>query len=477
MVDKLLRHPVPYINESIGNYVLRLCSENFCSVSQISNLIEFYNMRFVENYYRKLKEKNITNLSDLTGFDLDVIEDMTANRFCFDEKNDFSCRTEACVCPKCFSERSYERIHWKNKLIKVCLDHEIYLLDECPRCKEKITSNIIFNGRCNCGLLINDFKYSKCVNEYILRNQNILYQIFNIKSSASLEKNELLYNTISGEDYCKLLFHFQNLAMLYSDDLNDIGLFCDSDEGFISNIIASWIMIDWPVNITKFLDILNCLDIKYINRSSFEVNNELSFDAVYTDMIRDRFMRIFNPLECLKLRKGDISNIVFSYKEIYEPLMNFFYENSNKENVKLKMDKYVYLNNYVELDIAIKIFFDTTNYVDYFVKNYFHVYRFFNKEYLKLEEIFIFYNEIKKNCSASFSDIKEISYEYTKFLYDLRYFNIDLNDIIYISRKLKVRFNPMNYTGLIIYIQFNITKKELLRIIINRILDDTGSFI
>lgn len=155
MVDRLLRHPVPHINESIGNYVLRLCSENSCEVNQIARLIGFYHLRGIENYYSKLKENNITKFSELTGIDIKVIEDMTANRFSFDDKfseyNDFSCCSEACVCPKCYSERSYERIHWKNKLIKVCLEHEIYLVDECPRCKEKITSNILFNGKCDCG--------------------------------------------------------------------------------------------------------------------------------------------------------------------------------------------------------------------------------------------------------------------------------------------------------------------------------------
>ena len=39
MVDRLLRHPVPYMNESIGSYVLRLYSENSCEVNQIARLI------------------------------------------------------------------------------------------------------------------------------------------------------------------------------------------------------------------------------------------------------------------------------------------------------------------------------------------------------------------------------------------------------------------------------------------------------
>lgn len=75
MVDKLLRHPVPYINESIGNYVLRLCSENSCEVNQIADLIGLSG-KSIENYYRKLKEENITKLSELTGIDVKVIEDI-----------------------------------------------------------------------------------------------------------------------------------------------------------------------------------------------------------------------------------------------------------------------------------------------------------------------------------------------------------------------------------------------------------------
>jgi hypothetical protein len=135
MVDRLLRHPVPYKNESIGNYVLRLCSENSCKINQVTELIGL-KWKSIENFYIKLKEENINKFSELTGIDVKVIEDMTLSRFRFQDHIDYRNCTEACVCPKCYSEISYERIHWKNKLIKVCIDHEIYLVDECPNCKK-----------------------------------------------------------------------------------------------------------------------------------------------------------------------------------------------------------------------------------------------------------------------------------------------------------------------------------------------------
>jgi len=467
MVDMLLRHPVPYINESIGNYVKRLCSENWCKLDQLTRLIGIYHFIGIEKYYRKLKEENIIKFSELTGIDIKVIENMTANRFCFDKNNDFSYRNEACVCPKCYSESSYERIQWKNKLIKVCLDHMIYLVDECPRCKERITSDILFNGQCVCGLLIKDFKYGKCDNEHIIQNQNILYQIFNIKSRAPLYQYDLLYNSLSAEDYCEFLCYLQKLAARYIEDLNDIWTFYDNDEGYKCNIIASWIMLDWPVNLINILNILNDLDIKYITRSSYEVDNR----SPYSYIIQDRFIRIFNPLACLKLSYRE-DDIVCRYEEIYQPLMNYYYEKINKENVKIKMDRYIYLNNYVEWDIAIKIFFKmefSIHYLESFVKKYFRVYKYFNKEYLSLEEIFDFFS-IKNSCSASISDIKDITYEYSRFLYYLQKFNFDLDDIIYVSKRLKVRFDPIRRN--VIYIQFDQTKKNSLWTLLRRILKD-----
>jgi hypothetical protein len=458
------------MNESIGSYVLRLCAENSCEVNQISDLIGL-KLRGIGHYYRKLKEENIAKFSELTGIDIKVIDDMTTNRFSLNMYSDFSCRAEACVCPKCYSERSYERIHWKNNLIKVCVDHEIYLVDECPHCKEKITSNILLNGKCNCGLLISDFKYAKCVNEYLLENQKILYKIFDIKSRASLKECDLLYNALSGRDYCDLLCHLQNLAKQYVEGLNDLDILIDNDEGFKSNIIASWIILDWPANIISFLNYLNQLDIKYINRSFFEVDYEF---RRYT-VIDERFMRIFNPLKCLKLEH--ISNIFFRYKEIYQSLMIYYFENINKENVKMKMDRYIYLNDYVELDIAIKIFFDienSDNDIKQFVINYFHVYKFFDNEYLDLEEIFIFYDKIKRNSSSSFSDIEEISHynTCTSFLVIFKYFNITLSDIFHmqVDSKFKVRFNPIHFGGLrSVYFQINQMKKELLLLCADRI--------
>lgn len=64
MADRLLRHPVPYLNESIGSYLLRLCSENSCEVNQIADLIGF-NLRSIDNFYIKLNEKHISNLSEI----------------------------------------------------------------------------------------------------------------------------------------------------------------------------------------------------------------------------------------------------------------------------------------------------------------------------------------------------------------------------------------------------------------------------
>ena len=178
MADRLLRHPVPYTNESIGNYVLRLCSENSCRVNQIAELIGFF-LRGIDNFYGELKEKHIVRFSEVTGIDTKVIEDMTAKRFNFGYRNDYTSHTKAGVCPKCYSEESYERIHWKNELIKVCIDHEIYLVDECPRCKEKITINKLFYGKCECGLLISDIKSTKCDNEYVVLVYNCGHEKFN----------------------------------------------------------------------------------------------------------------------------------------------------------------------------------------------------------------------------------------------------------------------------------------------------------
>lgn len=472
MVDKLLRHPVPYLNESIGNYILRLCSENSCEVKQIADMIGL-RQRGIENFYRKLKEENITRLSELTGIEIEVIEDMTVNNLSFYKDIDFGRRSEACVCPKCYSERPYERIHWKNKLIKVCLDHEIYLLEECPRCKKMITSNVLFNGKCDCGLFVKDFYYAKCVNEYILQNQNILYQIFNIKSIAPLREGDLLHNTLSDKYYCILLYHLQKLALLYDEDLSDLGIFFKNDEGFKSFVIASWIMFDWPVNLIALLDILNCLDIKYINRSSFEVDNNLFFENVYTERINDRFKRIINPLECLKLM--EISYIVFRNKEIYQPIMNYYYENFNKENIKKKMGRYIYLNNYVDLDVAIKIFFDINNSdseIREFVINYFHIYEYFNKEYLNLEEIFVFYDKIKKNSSVSFSDIEKITCDYFNFIILFQSFEINFRDIInvLISRNINNRIDPIRFDGIkSIHYNHKQTKKGLLLLLAERI--------
>ena len=61
IVDELLRHPVPYINESIRYYVLRLCFESSCRVNQITDLIDL-SEKSLRIITENLKMKVLLNL-------------------------------------------------------------------------------------------------------------------------------------------------------------------------------------------------------------------------------------------------------------------------------------------------------------------------------------------------------------------------------------------------------------------------------
>ncbi len=94
----------------------------------------------IKNYYKKLKDESITKFTELTCIDVKGIEDMTVSRF--KDHTDFRCCTEASVCPKCYSQRSYEKScryniskKYKRRLIIMAT---IYYESLSPQVKQKM---------------------------------------------------------------------------------------------------------------------------------------------------------------------------------------------------------------------------------------------------------------------------------------------------------------------------------------------------
>lgn len=65
-------------------------------------------------------------------------------------------------CPDCLSEHGYWRLEWELNFYDVCHRHEVWLIDQCSSCGEKVTWNRPQLIRCRCGSIFNAEKSTRC---------------------------------------------------------------------------------------------------------------------------------------------------------------------------------------------------------------------------------------------------------------------------------------------------------------------------
>ncbi len=71
------------------------------------------------------------------------------------------------VCPKCFRERPYMRIHWEFKVIKRCAVHACRLVDRCSNCSQKLRWSSGELQYCKCGFAIKNLAIERANREMV----------------------------------------------------------------------------------------------------------------------------------------------------------------------------------------------------------------------------------------------------------------------------------------------------------------------
>jgi len=143
-------HPQPQNNELISSYMDRLSKANmftrFALLSDIGMVSEKHSIVKC-NINTAIDEESLTKLSNRTGFPIDRLKAMTASRYAdmITAESGQSSRwhlsnsywfnaTRIKVCPFCFKENNYYRIHWKLQLFNACIKHKVILIDKCHKC-------------------------------------------------------------------------------------------------------------------------------------------------------------------------------------------------------------------------------------------------------------------------------------------------------------------------------------------------------
>lgn len=140
--------PRPFVDESPIGYLIRVAQEN--SYKRVNWLYSDDSSRFMLTPHRLLEDLLEAHWS---GFG--EVSD-SVKEICSLEISNLSF-TYMRFCPKCLQEQKYHRVRWYLVGTAICLGHECWLVDKCPKCH----SNISFTAglsisECTCGASLLD---------------------------------------------------------------------------------------------------------------------------------------------------------------------------------------------------------------------------------------------------------------------------------------------------------------------------------
>lgn len=149
----LLRTPIPYKDESLAGYILRLAEINYyLSPNWILNLAGLKVNKGIYLYNNLLEPSQISKLIRLDNKQLYLMSSLVYEAV--DESNyrhykiyKYGVR----LCPECLQEFNYSRKIWDWDIVKACALHQCKLIQKCPNCQKKIKWARPGVSQCKCG--------------------------------------------------------------------------------------------------------------------------------------------------------------------------------------------------------------------------------------------------------------------------------------------------------------------------------------
>lgn len=248
--NPLLITPVPFHDESLYGYILRLTEQNlYESFIWIESLI--YDQKQKEN--KHFQKEMILNLSAVTNWSEEILLSLIHNYGCIKDdrilySNHIILRKSR-ICPNCLIEKPYIRKYWEILFITTCPIHKCLLVDICPKCGKPIKIKRTKITLCSCGF---DFRMTK-----IQSRDNIDTSLSNYLFRRISGKNKTLdipLNELDIEEVLNLIRFFakriKGSFLSENPSLKSMSIFELNSIGFESFKIFT----DWPVGFHQFLD-------------------------------------------------------------------------------------------------------------------------------------------------------------------------------------------------------------------------------
>lgn len=433
MNKKFLKHSSPFEYESLYSYIIRLAEENSTPLEWILDELHLRSSVFPNNLYY-LDNNIIRNISYISSQEENIIRKMTISGFFSEQSNkigsDFnyiiSTNNTSKFCPLCLKEHKYQRIYWQFPMLEVCLKHNTVLLSQCPTCKATITSQMIMDGRCSCGALLDNAKALNCDAPEILQLNKSLYDAYGLYCTNKGK----FFKGLTGIKYIAFIQSLLELIKKYQGMLYEIKTLSYYDYKKFPTLypyyIINKIINDWPNSLFLVFDYINGFWSRS-NKDKFTGCNNI-FNPIYA---------IYTEIQkYLKHNKQFIFIDKIMWQYFLERYNHCYFEKNYKYLLK---DKY-----YLPINCVNNLFnIDNCN-----SRKFFSVYTIDENDCVKIHDVFKLIAGILKKSELYNYNNDYINIE--KLIKIFEPFNISLYDILKIIKNTKGPFmiDPFSNFGI-----------------------------
>jgi len=225
--------PQPYRDEGPQGYLSRLAESNLLSANELKSIgITFdYDLMLshgllVDQTIDPDLHRQIVYMSELWQSEARVWN-MQYARF----------------CPECLAEHSYWKVEWELNFYDVCHHHQVWLIDQCSSCGDKITWQRSQLTRCSCGSILHAEQSKQCptsmvnvasaISSKILQLDTLVLPV--VLQKADVEQIQRLIRYLG--NYMSLAAGKNPLKMRQAGDLNN---------SWPVTTLAAEVIADWP---------------------------------------------------------------------------------------------------------------------------------------------------------------------------------------------------------------------------------------
>jgi len=223
----------PYRDEGPQGYLLRLAESNLLTTSELKSIgIAFDYDRLLSNGI--LVDKTID--PDLHRHIAYISELWQSEARVWNMQN-------ARFCPECLAEHSYWKVEWELNFYDVCHHHQVWLVDQCTSCGNKLKWNRAQLSRCSCGSILNAEQSTPCpanmadianvMSAKILQQDNSALPL--VLQKTDVEQAQRLIRYLG--NYMSLAAGKNPLKMRQAGDLN---------HSWPVTTLAAEVIADWP---------------------------------------------------------------------------------------------------------------------------------------------------------------------------------------------------------------------------------------